>query len=168
MEHEWRTILWFTVDHPVPNNIPNAHRYQSPNVNILPFSYTLSSVPAVLRDASDTIISKTYSIPATAAFPYPSLPITFPNLAMYLQAALDDSRQQNESSPSRKLAKMVQTCYPHDFTPMRTDEPDKSGGVGGLFKKVMNRGKKPRKGAGGGNEETYDLVTPFVPDEWGS
>ncbi len=88
---------------------------------------------------------------------------------MYLQAALDDSRQQNDSSPLRRLAKMVQTCYPNDFTPLSTDEPEKSGGVSGLFKKVIGRGnKKGKKGGGGGNEETYDLVTPFLPDEWGS
>lgn len=165
MSHEWRTILWFTIDHPVPPNIPNASKYSCTNVNNLPFSYTLSSVPAMLRDASDTVLSKTYTIPASASVPYPSLPITFPNLALYLQAALDDSRQQNESNPLRKLAKMVQTCYPNDLTPQGTEEPENSRGVSGLFKKVMGRGGKKGK-RGGGNEDTYDLVTPFVPDEY--
>lgn len=62
---------------------------------------------------------------------------------------------------------MVQTCYPNDCNINGTDEPDKSGGVSGLFKKVIGRGGKKGKKNGGGNEETYDLVTPFVPDEWG-
>jgi hypothetical protein len=170
MANEWRTILWFTIDHPVSPNAPNASKYKdnSTNVNVLPFSYTLSSVPAMLRDASDTALSKTYTIPATCSVPYPSLPITFPNLALYLQAALDDSRRQSESNSLHKLAKMVQTCYPHDLASNDTDEPGKSSGVSGLFKKVMGRGgKKGKKGGGGGNEDTYDLVTPFVPDEWG-
>ena len=64
------------------------------------------------------------------------------------------------------MAKMVDLCYP--------SEPE-SGGiegsdtmerrtVGGLFKRVI--GRKGNKGRGV-NEDTYDLVTPFVPDEWG-
>ena len=165
MSDEWRTILWFTIDHPVPLNILNAAKHNSTNVNNLPFSYTLSSIPALLKDASDTSLSKTYTVPATSSVPYPSLPITFPNLALYLQAALDDSRKQSESSPWRKLAKMVQTCYSNDFVPQESDEPENSRGVSGLFKRVMGRGGK--KKGGGGNEDTYDLVTPFVPDEWG-
>lgn len=168
MAQEWRTVLWFTIDHPVPPNVPNAYKYHPTNVNVLPWSYTLSSIPAMLKDATDTVLSKTYTVPATAAVPYPSLPITFPNLALYLQAALDDSRQQSESSPLRKLAKMVQTCYPNDLNTNGTDEPEKSGVVSGLLKKVIGRaGKKGKKAGGGGNEDTYDLVTPFVPDEWG-
>lgn len=169
MTQEWRTILWFTIDHPVPPNATNPHKYSPTNVNGLPFSYTLSSIPAMLRDASDTVLSKTYTIPATTSVPFPSLPITFPNLALYLQAALDDSRQQNESNPLRKFAKMVQTCYPNDLVTNDTDDsPERSSGVSGLFKKVIGRGgKRGKRGGGGGNEDTYDLVTPFVPDEWG-
>jgi hypothetical protein len=167
MSSEWRTILWFTIDHPVPPNAPHAHKHQITNVNVLPFSYTLSTIPAILRDASDTMLSKTYSVPATISVPYPLLPITFPNLALYLQAALDDSRRQSDSNSLSKLAKMVGTCYPNDLVVNEPDESERSGGVSGLFKKVIGRGgKKGKKGGGGGNEDTYDLVTPFVPDEW--
>ena len=65
-------------------------------------------------------MSKTYTIPVTDAIPLPTLPITFPNLALYLQAALDTSRRHLNDSPTGpgKLGKMVQMCYltsPHDL-----------------------------------------------------
>jgi hypothetical protein len=121
----------------------------------------------MLKDASDTLLSKTYTIPATPSVPFPSLPITFPNLALYLQAALDDSRRQSESNPHHKLAKMVEICYANDNVPNGIDEPDKPTGVSGLFKKVIGKGSKKGRKNGGGNEETFDRVTPFIPGEWG-
>ncbi|KAF8663410.1 hypothetical protein AX16_000982 [Volvariella volvacea WC 439] len=164
----WRTILWLTLDHAIPpeQSIP---KYTNGDPNVLPYSYTLSSLPALLRDGSDTSISKIFTVPATSAVPYPALPITFPNLALYLQAVLDESRRfmSDSSSGVRKLAKMVDSCYPavKGESDLTDDTPERSGGVGGLFKRVMGRGNKPKKGRG--NDETYDLVTPFVPDEWG-
>jgi len=83
----------------------------------------------------------------------------------YLQAALDDSRRaiHDSSSGLRRLAKMVDFCYPEA---LRDDDdnhsPERGGGVGGLFKRVIGR-NKIKKGV---NEDTYDLVTPFVLDEW--
>ncbi|RDB22537.1 hypothetical protein Hypma_010030 [Hypsizygus marmoreus] len=153
---DWRTVFYFTIDYPSPH-----HTHQS--VNDLPYSYTLSSIPPLLQDAADTPISKTYTIPASDSLPYPTLPITFPNLAMYLQAALEESRKylNDSSSGHRKLAKMVQTCYRSEDVPRDATERHS---VGGLFKRVMGRSSKPRRG---GNEDTYELVTPFVPDEWG-
>ncbi|TFK43654.1 hypothetical protein BDQ12DRAFT_675338 [Crucibulum laeve] len=163
---EWRTVLWFTIDHPIPPGLPGAHKYHSHNVNILPWSYTLSKIPDVLHDAADTPVSKTYTIPSTDAVPYPTLPITLPNLAMYLQAALEESRNylSDSSSGLRKLAKMVETCYP-SAEDISLEPPERTS-MGGLFKRVIGRGNKSSK-KGRGNEDTYDLVTPFVPDEWG-
>lgn len=157
---EWRTVLYFTLDFPGPLNVVNAM-----SVNELPLSYHLSTIPTLLRDSADTPLSKTYTVPATSTVPFPKLPITFPSLAMYLHAVLEESRRSTNDSSSghRKLAKMVQTCY-------RADEPapqraqDRSS-VGGLFKRVIRK-KNPNKRAGG-NEDTYELVTPFVPGEWG-
>lgn len=159
---EWRTILYFTLDYPSPR--PGDTRQ---DVNALPYSYSLSTIPTLLRDAADTSISKTYTIPASNSVPYPTLPITFPNLAMYLHAALEDSRRYlNDSSRgNRKLAKMVQTCYPVREEDGLPGSPERSS-VGDLFKRVIGRSNN-KSTRTGGNEDTYELVTPFVPNEWG-
>ncbi|THV08388.1 hypothetical protein K435DRAFT_814823 [Dendrothele bispora CBS 962.96] len=159
---EWRTVVWFTIDHPVPTNKPVPRKYLNGDVDALPYSYTLGgSLPALLRDSADTAISKTYTIPSTENLPYPVLPISFPNLALYLTAALEEARRymNDSSSGIRKLAKMIDTCYPGEAPP-----PSSSGRLRNLF----GRGNKNNKNKGrGGNEDTYELVTPFVPDEWG-
>ena len=111
-------------------------------------------------------MSKIYTIPASESLPYPSVPMSFPNLALYLQAALDFSRQQKDDTAGyKKLAKMVQSCYPHtEETSNLASEEKKT--VGGLLKKVIGLDKKKRAGKSN-NEETYEYITPFVPDEWG-
>jgi len=166
---EWRTILWFALEHPVPPTMSGAHRYMGNNVTVLPWSFMMTPVPKLLLDGVDTGISKTFTIPTSDAVPYPKLPITFPNLAMYLQAALDESRRHlnDNSTQLRKLAKMLQQCYPSTDEGL-PDGPEKSSSVGGLFKRVIGRSNKQNKKRGGGNEDTYELVTPFVPDEWGA
>ncbi|KAJ7178985.1 hypothetical protein C8R46DRAFT_1072091 [Mycena filopes] len=155
---DWRALLWFTIDHPVPNSLPGARKYTNSDVDVLPWSYTLSSLPALLRDSSDTLF---------AAVPFPALPITFPNMAMYLQAALEESRKyvNDSSSGMRKLAKMVETCYPVESN----GADGERSRVGGLFKKVIGRAgvRKDKSKKGGLNEDTYELVTPFVLDDWG-
>jgi hypothetical protein len=143
--------------------MPGARKYINGDVDILPWSYTLSSLPALLRDGADTLLSKTYTIPASDSVPFPTLPISFPNMAMYLQAALEESRKYlgDSSSGVRKLAKMVETCYPTTVEP--NDADNERSRVGGLFKKVIGRGgrkDKSKKGKGG-NEDFYELVTPF-------
>ena len=122
----------------------------------------------LLRDAADTHISKTYTIPATESVPLPNLPVTFPNLALYLQAALDASRRQsNDSSGMGKLGKVVQMCYPAVEQSSEFDIPERTK-MTDMFKRVMKRGNKDKKkGKTTNNEESYQLVTPFVPDEWG-
>ena len=154
---------------PVPPSVPNSHKYTNGDVNILPYSYTLSPLPQLLRDGADSPMAKYYVVPATNPTPYPTLPIDFPNLAMYLQSAVGDSRKAaNDSSGGvRKLAQNIDSCYPRDNE--RPDSVDFSetsrSRVGGMFKRVIKRGKNPR--GRGGNEEIYDLVTPFVSEEWG-
>lgn len=165
MGNDWRTILWFTIDHPVPAKLPNAHKYVNPHPNTFPWSYALMDLPVLLRDqnAVDSQMSMTYTIPATDMLPYPTLPLSFPNLAVYLQAALSFSRaHKDDNSGYKKLAKMVQMCYPNMEEP--SDEPAEKKTVGGLFKKVIGKKKKTGKT---NNEEVYELITPFVPDEWG-
>ncbi|KAJ3504998.1 hypothetical protein NLJ89_g7646 [Agrocybe chaxingu] len=166
----WRTVLWFSIDHSIPPAAPGASRYLTGNPNLLPWSYTLSPIPMLLRDAADTPISKAFTIPVTDAVPLPTLPITFPNLALYLQAALEASRRHSDANGHGKLGRMVQMCYPSvEETLSDFDIPDRRGGVERLFKRVIGRSsKEKKKGKSTNNEETYQLVTPFVPDEWGA
>jgi hypothetical protein len=158
-----------TIDHPVPVSLPGANKFTNGDVNVLPWSYTLSNLPNLLRDGADTPLSKVYTIPSTESTPYPALPISFPNMAMYLQAALDESRRYmyDSSSGIRKLAKMIDICYPCAFEDDEVEGAERST-VGGLFKRVIGRANKNSKNKPRGrNEDTYELVTPFVPDEWG-
>ena len=165
---EWRTVLYLTTDYPIPSNLPNSHRYTNGDVTVLPYSYSLSPLPTLLRDGSESPMAKYYVVPSTATTPYPTLPINFPNLAMYLQSAVQDSRRaaNDSSSGLRKLAHYIDSCYQTEagcIAPIDQEAASKKG-VGGMFKRVMgrNRASKSR-----GNEEIYDLVTPFVSDEWG-
>ncbi|KAF9534793.1 hypothetical protein CPB83DRAFT_755036 [Crepidotus variabilis] len=168
----WRTVLWFTIDHPIPEGKKFA-QYHSGNPNLLPYSYVNEPLPVLLRDASDTNLSKTFTVPASEAVPLPTLPITFPNLALYLHAALQDSRRHSRSSEAAsglgKLGKMVQMCYPNVKELDNDDDFSgrSSSAVSGLFKRVIGRGNKDKRKGKNTNEETYQLVTPFVPDEWG-
>ncbi|KIY67930.1 hypothetical protein CYLTODRAFT_352200 [Cylindrobasidium torrendii FP15055 ss-10] len=156
---EWCTVLWFTVDHPVPPDLPATAAFSS--TDTLPFSYTtnLTHMNALLRSGVDTATSKLYTIPATATVPYPTLPISFPNLALYLQAALDEARRTD-----KRLARMVDTCFPTYTEP---PEVEQQGKVGGLFRKALGKRKNKPQQARTANEDTYDLVTPFMSDEWG-
>ncbi|KAF8735025.1 hypothetical protein AX14_002841 [Amanita brunnescens Koide BX004] len=162
VSNEWRTILWFTLEHPVPDDVTGRSRYVT-DVNVLPWSYSFSTAPQLLRGGTESQLSKTYTIPASSSLPFPTLPITFPDLAMYLHGALETSRRHinDSSSGVRKLAKMIEICYP-SVNAVDPDDPDR-GRVSGLFKNLMGRGNRRR----GGNEDTYDLVTPFVASEWG-
>ena len=108
-------------------------------------------------------------MPSTDATPYPVLPIACPNLALYLQAALDESRRATGDAVvgPKKLARMVESCYPNDVRLNATQEPADRRSMGGRLLAKFGMGTKAKKGRGGGNEETFELVTPFVPDEWG-
>lgn len=165
---EWRTVIYLTTDMPVPPSVTNSHKYTNGDVTVLPYSYTLSPLPRLLRDGADSPMAKYYVVPATNSTPYPTLPINFPNLAMYLQSAVQVSRKaaHDSSSGLRRLALNIDSCYPRDDErQVSMDLSDTSRSLGGMFKRVINRGRTPR--GRGGNEEIYDLVTPFVPDEWG-
>lgn len=141
-------------------------RNPTADVESLPYSYSQMKLPPLLRDGSDSALSKTYTIPSTRTVPYPVLPISFPNLTLYLQAALEESRRymSDSSSGMRKFAKMLQTCYPDEFD--SGDGVVEKSGMTGLFKKIIGRGGRSNRSGRGGNEETYDLVTPFLPDDY--
>ena len=124
--------------------------------------------------------------------PLPALPITLPNLALYLAQALEDSRRAAAAKDEvlGRLARLVDSCYPMDAA--LDEEEDGPGGRRGLrnlagrFMKLNKPQVKSR------NADVYELVTPFgqylplsdavrgcvangavltyrsaVPDEWG-
>lgn len=163
---DWRTVIYLTIDNPPPSNAP--HKYTNGDVNTLPFSYAASPLPALLRDGPEAPMSKYYTIPSTSNTPYPTLPISFPNMAMYLASAVEDSRRLggDNSSGMKRLSKTLDVLYPAQVElGMEDDEPDKpTGGMVGLFKNVFGRGGKKDQRR---NDDNYaDLVTPFVTD-WG-
>lgn len=148
-----------TIDNPPPSNAPN--KFTNGDVNTLPFSYTAAPLPPLLRDGPDAPMSKYYTIPATSSTPHPTLPISFPNMAMYLASAVDDSRHDN--SAMKRLSKTLDILYPAQVElGMEDDEPDKpTGGVVNMFRNVFGRGRRDQRR----NDDNYaDLVTPFVPD----
>ena len=90
-----------------------------------------------------------------------------PSMAMYLASALEDSRRAlgDTSSGLRRLAKMVDQFYPNEQDSTATgDEEERRRGGRGLIGRLMGRSFKPQRGR---NADVYDLVTPFISDEWG-
>ncbi|TDL29410.1 hypothetical protein BD410DRAFT_709722 [Rickenella mellea] len=169
---EWRCILYLSIEYPIPPNTPNQFKYTNGDVSTLPWSYTLLPLPELLCDGPDSHMAKYYNIPVTTTTPLPSVPINLPNLAMYLQSALDDSRRalNDSSSGLRKLAKMVDGFYPAD-QPISVLGADDFGDRSLLrrgVKKVFGKANKSTNARGrGGNADTYELVTPFRLDDWG-
>jgi len=99
------TILWFSIDQPVPPDIPDEAQYDSFDPDILPWSYRQFPIPGLLRGAAGL----RYTIPARDNLPYPTLPITFPDLALYLEAALEESKQHiHDDTGGKRLGKLVQ------------------------------------------------------------
>ncbi|KAH9853599.1 hypothetical protein C2E23DRAFT_728625 [Lenzites betulinus] len=161
---DWDTVLYMSIDHPVPPNAPTGWKYRNGDTNSLPWSYTLSQVPPFLRDGADAPLSKFYTIPCTNDMPYPTLPISFPNLATYLASALENSRDamHDSSSSVRRLAKCIDQFYPNDRVGL-DDAPERAG-MRQRLKNLVGIGSKPQRDR---NAEMYELVTPFVPDEYG-
>ncbi|KZV64845.1 hypothetical protein PENSPDRAFT_756985 [Peniophora sp. CONT] len=164
---DWRTVIYLTVDHPPPPKLPNIARYTSGDPNQLPFSYSLSSKPALLRDGSDSALCKYFAIPPTTMLPLPGLPISLPNLALYLAQALEESRRAAAARDDLqgRLARLVDASYPMDAA--LDEDEDGPGGRRGLRNfagRFMKRNKPQAKSR---NADVYELVTPFVPDEWG-
>ncbi|KAH9918223.1 uncharacterized protein BXZ73DRAFT_92277 [Epithele typhae] len=150
----WHTVLYITIDHP----------YKNSDTSTLPWSYTLSQLPAFLRDGADSPLSKFYTVPNTPDLPYPSLPVSFPNLATYLASALEVARDAmgDSSSGVRRLAKAVDQFYPNDRVVL--DDGPESRGMRQRLKNLVGMGGKPQRDR---NAEMYELVTPFVADEHG-
>jgi hypothetical protein len=105
-------------------------------------------------------VTQFYAVPPTTASPYPSLPITFPNLALYLQSVLEDSRKAagdgSGGGGGRRLSKMVDTYYREETRGVEEEEES-----AGKMRRLFGGWRKPKGRSRLGNEEVYDLVTPF-------
>ena len=165
-------IIYLTIDTPIPPQAPNAHKYTNGDVSVFPFSYTTSPLPALLRaGAGDSSLSKCFTVPSTPTTPFPTLPVSLPDYAMYLHAVLEASRRANNDSTSgfRKLAKMVDSLYPQSPNAsglgVEFNGPDRRG-VSGLFKRVLGRDKNHSQNQRGGNADVFEFITPFRVDEY--
>jgi hypothetical protein len=72
--------------------------------------------------------------------------------------------QNDQSNGMRRLARIVETCYPEEFVAPDKEEREPARGMGGLFKRVVGRGNKRRDIQG--NEDVYDIITPFRVDQY--
>jgi hypothetical protein len=92
-----------------------------------------------------------------------------PDMAMYLVAALEDSRRARGDSSvgHRRLAKMINEFYPNQRARAAAseEEGEPRGRGRALIGRLMGRPSRPPQG-GGHNADMYDVVTPFV-SEWG-
>ncbi|KAI0027050.1 hypothetical protein K488DRAFT_26180, partial [Vararia minispora EC-137] len=163
--NDWRTVLYLTIDHPLPPKLAAATSKSTTDPNVLPFSYTLSSLPTLLRDGCDSNLSKYFAIPETLSMPLPNLPITLPDLAVYLAAALEDSRgrardrdreREGGGSALRRLARLVDEFYPAEAVGGGALDDDEQRRTG--WRRFMKRAKQPPQSV---NADVYELVTPF-------
>jgi hypothetical protein len=71
--------------------------------------------------------------------------------------------QNDPSSGMRRLAKIVTACYPDEVTEESEDRrPSRS--VGNLLKRVVGRSGGREESQG--NEDVYDIITPFRLDQY--
>jgi hypothetical protein len=165
----WRAILYLTLDHALPPNssLPGGAAQSwkfSGDPGTLPYSYTLSPIPALLQGPSDGPLTRTFTVPATTKTPFPSLPLSLPNYVSYLHAVLTESRNaaHDNTAGLKRLAKMVDECFPE-----QEDDVDELDGLGrrrfrDRLKKMV--GTKPKVKVGG-NQDTYQIITPFMADD---
>ncbi|KZS98321.1 hypothetical protein SISNIDRAFT_448535 [Sistotremastrum niveocremeum HHB9708] len=146
----WRTILYLTLDHPIPAR--SNWRSHPCDTTVLPYSYSIHPLPPTLQQPSET--NHIFTIPPTAHSPLPGLPLEFPNLAQYLISAVRDSRKApNDSNQATRLSKFLGECYPGDVREGEQGERE-GGAVKRLFKLARHKTRA-------GNEDRYELVTPF-------
>lgn len=171
----WRAVVYLTLDHILPRLLqpgtatPGAPAWKYVgDPGTLPYSYTLSPLPTLLQGPADGPLVRTYTIPATDRTPFPSLPLSLPNFVSYLHSALADSRAaaQDASGGLRRLARMIDECFPADRDTGNTeDDEDGSGRKKRLRSRIWGKFGKHNKARIGGNSDTYQIITPFLPEE---
>ncbi|KZV95180.1 hypothetical protein EXIGLDRAFT_485259 [Exidia glandulosa HHB12029] len=174
-ESAWRTILFLSLDNPVPRGTPAAWKWSNGDTAKLPYNFPTPPPPPPSSTGTGTGHTLLVSTPDAPLFaftaPHAELPLSMPALARFLTEKMAESRaaaKKDSSSSLRRLAKIVEVAYPEVKEP-RVREPGERRAM--IMDVLMFKrgflGKK--KGSGGGleNDQTYDLVTPFRMDEWG-
>ncbi|KAF8586713.1 hypothetical protein K439DRAFT_1408442 [Ramaria rubella] len=179
----WRTILHLTLDEPIPRGTPQSHRFTNGDTTVLPYSYWLGPAPhahaphftssgptststtttptttTASSSSSTTMIQQLYTVPLSPSSPFPILPISLPNVALYLQSAMRDSRarkvQSDVTGGMRRLARMVGACYPEEEAEWEREREERErerrgGGRWGLLRRMVGGGGR---GGGGGDGE---------------
>jgi len=95
---DWRIVLYFALDS--AEKAPDS--YPSWDTTVVPFNFP---APEAGRPMVHTEHTQIYTMQTQ---PLPVLPLALPNLAPYLQAALDESRQVNNSDSRSRLKGLVQ------------------------------------------------------------
>ena len=164
--NEWATVLWFEVA--VPQNRSYGGGNTSKNADTSKRAYNSALPETVVHN------SKYGSQVFVCQEPLVPLPRKLPDLMMYLQNLLADSRRATDSLGLRRLSKIVDLLYPKDNDIVtevggKVEDPAAAGGPSsrrhnmmGMFSRVIPRGKKNTQRVT--NEEVYDLVTPFRLD----
>ncbi|KAF8333077.1 uncharacterized protein EI90DRAFT_3052898 [Cantharellus anzutake] len=159
--NEWVTVLWFEVAK--PQNRVNGAGAGPVSQSLSPSSKSTDTSRRPYRTALPEAVIHNLghgSQVFVCQDPLLPLPRKLPDVTIYLQNLLAESRRSNDSSGLRRLSKIVDSLYPKD--------DDAAREVGGQVQATGGRrvddstvmpGRK--KGARGGNEEIYDLVTPF-------
>ena len=157
---EFITVLWLEVE-----VVPDAQQIQSVVRDTARRAWR-TAIPEAVQHAPN-IGSQLY----VCQTPLPSLPRSLPDLANYLQTLLRDSRRTNDSTTGlKRLAKLVDAIYGKPG-PGEGGPGEEVGGmgevgtgrkIGGLLSRVIP-GRRERRNRNG-EEDTYDLVTPFRLD----
>ena len=74
--------------------------------------------------------------------------------------------QSDPSKPMGRLARIVMACYPEEVVNPDKEERKPSRGVGNLFKRVVGLGGSGNREEPQGNEDVYDIITPFRIDQY--
>ncbi|KAF5375319.1 hypothetical protein D9757_009688 [Collybiopsis confluens] len=175
--HGWRTLIWVTVDQgpkwtpkwtiKMPPRRIGARGAQDVDVESLPSSYQQMELPTFLRDVNSEF-DYIYTVPSTQSVPWPVLPISFPDFALYLQAALAKSRIHYNSYGIGKLAFMLTCCYPNEFEGGFGTSSGVLGrsGVGGSLKKEASEALYRSKASEGLDQSEWEASIAADKSEW--
>ncbi|KAG8814891.1 hypothetical protein FRC17_000935 [Serendipita sp. 399] len=169
-----RIIMYLAVQ----SIVPPPEDYPVTDTSVVPY---LFPAPEPGRPLESLPESRIYSIPTK---PLPQLPISLPNLAPYLQAALDESSRSRDSRS--RLQKLVQeTTVTTPYTtriaaaliggsagPRYESEgnPIKVAESSGSRRSFLARVFRPKSSGDADNKSVnnkiYDIITPFTLDNY--
>ncbi|KAH7107877.1 hypothetical protein BKA62DRAFT_650189 [Auriculariales sp. MPI-PUGE-AT-0066] len=171
-ESSWRTILYMSVDNPLPLNTPRPWRFTGTDTSRLPYKFPVPAANAANESSlnlasSTTSAMKLINSPDAPLYvfaaPHAELPMSMPNVARFLVDKLAEARAAtsggSDAQSIRRLDKILNSCYPElkaEKAPASKREALKRMFGGGKTKKL-----EPE------NNQMYQLVTPFRMDDWG-